>query len=508
MNLFKKNSINNGFSVCYNLLPHYAAGKRSYASLIKCVTDALNDGRIESFFLSDRPASPQEVPSLQLAEKILALGGEPIISLALTYDDRRTVIEKIEHYCRIGVRHFLFVSGEHPKRSVNHQPQPLYDLDCIQLFMLFNESGPAGRQNFLSASFGPDEKLDIVKGCAVSPFKTLESEQVWQYEKLRRKVEVGADFAITQLGYDMRKFDELVRFCRLQNISIPLVANLFITDLQTAQLIRQGHIPGVTMPDRLLQILISEASDPHQAREKMLTRSARALAVLRGLGYNGTLIGDISLDFAATGQVLDEAEEGRSDWQNFLDELDYSAPCFYYFQKDLQSSLNSDELSPVSPKHFPSFLFSFSYFVDWMVFLPKGPFFKITGQFCRFSSDKKFWYRFLWLQELLSKGLFYGCAMCGDCVLYACGFLCYRAGCPKKAMNGPCGGSMNGFCEVYPGKKKCYWVKVFKQLKGVTQHVTYTAPPLPARNNKLNKTSSWINYFLGRDHRKIHFEDD
>jgi len=495
MNLFKKNSISSGFSVCYNLLPHYSAEKKSNASLIKCVTDALNDGRIESFFLSDRPAIPQEVSSLQLAEKILALGGEPIISLALTYDDRRTVIEKIGQYRRTGVRHFLFVSGEHPKRSGNHQPQPLYDLDCIQLFMLLNESGP-------------DEKLNIVKGCAVSPFKTLESEQVWQYEKLKRKVEVGADFAITQLGYDMRKFDELVRFCSLQNISIPLIANLFITDLQTARLVRQGHIPGVTMPDRLLQTLTSEASDPRQARKKMLTRSARALAVLQGLGYNGTLIGDISSDFAAIRQVLNEAEEMRADWQNFLNDLDYSDSRFYYFQKDPQSSLNSAGLSPVSPKHFPSILYSFSYFVDWMVYLPKGPFFKITGRFCRFSSDNKFWYRFVWLQELLSKGILYGCTMCGDCVLYACGFLCYRAGCPKKSVNGPCGGSMNGFCEVYPGKKKCYWVKVYRQLKGVTQHVTYTAPPIPARNNKLNKTSSWINFFLGRDHRKMHFEDD
>ena len=497
MNFFNKRNINSRFSVCYNLLPHYSAAGQDSAAIMECVADALADGRIESFFLSDRPANQQNISTLQLAEKIQALGGEPIISLALTYDDRHTVAEKISQYIRAGVHRFLFVSGEHPKRSDDLQPEPLYDLDCIQLFMQLREPDPAG----------PHAKLNVVKGCAVSPFKKLESEQVWQYEKLKRKVEVGADFVITQVGYDIRKFDELVRFCRLHNISIPLVANIFITDLQTADLFRQGHVPGVTIPDQLLHTLSREASDPQQT-SKMYTRSARTLAALRGLGYSGILIGTGSPDFGAVKQVLDEAEGMRSDWQNFLDDLDYSDSGFYYFQKDSHSGLNTNKPSPVSRKHFPSLLYNFSYFVDWMVYLPKGPFFKITGRFCRFSSDKKFLYKFVWLQELLSKGLLYGCTMCGDCVLYACGFLCYRSGCPKKMMNGPCGGSINGFCEVYPDKKKCYWVKVYRQLKGVSQHVTYTAPPIPARDNNLNKTSSWINFFMGRDHRRLHFEND
>jgi methylenetetrahydrofolate reductase (NADPH) len=98
--------------------------------------------------------------------------------------------------------------------------------------------------------------------------------------------------------------------------------------------------------------------------------------------------------------------------------------------------------------------------------------------------------------------------MCGDCVLYACGFLCYQSGCPKKMANGPCGGSINGYCEVFPDKKLCFWVRVYKQMKGVSQHVTFSAPPIPARGSQLNKTSSWINFFLGKDHRKMHFEDD
>ena len=509
MIFFKELTLSTSFPVCLNLLPHYTAAGQKHDSLMNCVEEALDDGRIRTFFLSDHPAHPQETASLQLAEDILAAGGEPLISLALNYYDRNAVIEKLQQYCRMGVRQFLFVSGEYPAIPDNKQTKPVFDLDCVQLLMLLNVLGvSADLKNSSESKNISDEELNFIKGCAVSPFKSLESEQVWQYEKLKRKIAVGADFVITQLGYDIRKFDGLVRFCALQNITAPLVANIFITDQQTAQRIQERNISGVRIPDRLLHNLAQEANEPQKANAKQLTRAAKTLAVLKGLGYHGTLIGGNSLDFSAVKQVLDEAEGFQSDWQNFLADLDYSDSSFYYFNRDSRLGLNSNQPSPVEPKHFPSPIYSFSYFVDWMVYLPKGPLFKMTGRFCLFCNDRKFWHSSIWLLEFLSKGILYGCKMCGDCVLYSCGFLCYQSGCPKKMVNGPCGGSINGYCEVFPDKKLCFWVRVYRQLKGASQHVTFSAPPIPARVTQLYKTSSWINFFLGKDHRKMHFKDE
>ena len=509
MNFFKELTISSSFPVCYNLLPHYTAEGQKHDLLMNCVEEALADGRIHTFFLSDHPVHPQEVAPLQLAEDILAAGGEPLISLALTFYDRNAVIEKLLQYCQMGVKQFLFVSGEYPAMPADKQAKPIFDLDCVQLLMLMDELGfSAGLKKSPETHNDSGETTNIIKGCVVSPFKSLESEQVWQYEKLKRKIGVGADFVITQLGYDIRKFDELLRFCSLQNITTPLVANICITNQQTAELVQAKCINGVRMPDRMLHTLAREETEPLKAKGKQLTRTAKALAVLRGLGYHGTLMGGNSSDFSGIKQVLDEAEGMQSDWQNFLDELDYSDSSFYYFQKDSEPGLNSNQPSTMAPKHFPSPIYSFSYFVDWMVYLPRGPLFKMTGRFCRFCNGRKFWHSSLWLLEFFSKGLLYGCNMCGDCVLYACGFLCYQSGCPKKMVNGPCGGSINGFCEVFPGKKLCYWIKVYKQMKGVSQHVTFITPPIPPRDTSLNKTSSWINFFLGKDHRKMHFEND
>ena len=488
MNFFRELSIRNSFPICYNLLPHYAA-EQEYAVLMKCVDAALEDGRIGTFFLSDRPAYHQGFSTSKLAEEILASGGEPIVSLALTYNDRNTAIHKLQGYYRAGVRQFLFVSGDYPAQINKKTEKPVFDIDSVQLLMLLS---------------GLEESGSIAKGCVVSAFKTFESEQVWQYEKLKRKISVGADFIVTQLGYDMRKFDELIQFCALYKISAPLVANISITDMQTARLIQARDIPGVKMPGPLLSILHKEASDNQGA----IGRAAKTLAVIKGLGYHGTLIGNHSSDYSEVKKVLDKTETLKSDWQIFLEQLDFSGSesSFYYFQKGPKNG-SSSKPAPVALKHFPTPTYSFSYFVDWLVYVPQGPLFKLTGRFCHFCNPRKFWYGFLWLLEYLSKRPLYGCKMCGDCTLYACGFLCYQSGCPKKMLNGPCGGSIEGYCEVFPEQKRCYWARVYHNMKGVRQHVTFTSPPIPARDTSLDRTSSWINFFLGRDHRKIKFED-
>ena len=472
--------------MCFNLLPHFAREEQEYEELTNYVSDALLDGRIRTFLLADSPDLPQSFSTLQLARDILTAGGEPIITLALAYHDRNYSLARLKEYYLAGVHHFLIVSGNHPPKTYK---KPVFDLDSVQMFMLLANL---------------DERANIAAGCAVSPFKTFESEQIWQYEKLKRKVRVGADFIVSQLGYDIRKFDELVRYCTLHEITVPLVANIFITDLETVQQVQTRTIPGVKIPGALHRAL----HDRTLGTQGIFERAAQTLAVLKGLGYQGALLGSQSPAFSQVKIVLDRAEAFQGNWRHSLEQLDLSGPesKFYYFLKDSESDLNSNEKSPVALKHFPSPTYSLSYFVDWLVYVPQGPLFKMVGRFCHFCSRSKFWYAFLWLLEYISKRPLYGCTMCGDCTLYACGFLCYQSGCPKKMLNGPCGGSIDGYCEVFPEKKRCFWVRVYHHMKGVRQHVTFVAPPIPARNISLKRTSSWINFFMGRDHRKLKFK--
>jgi ferredoxin len=56
------------------------------------------------------------------------------------------------------------------------------------------------------------------------------------------------------------------------------------------------------------------------------------------------------------------------------------------------------------------------------------------------------------------------CSMCGECLLDSFGGFCPISRCPKSLLNGPCGGSMDGKCEVDP-ELDCVWDTIYKYLK-------------------------------------------
>ncbi len=55
------------------------------------------------------------------------------------------------------------------------------------------------------------------------------------------------------------------------------------------------------------------------------------------------------------------------------------------------------------------------------------------------------------------------CAMCGECILDTTGGICPIARCSKTLLNGPCGGSQDGKCEVNPDVE-CAWQLIYERL--------------------------------------------
>jgi len=70
------------------------------------------------------------------------------------------------------------------------------------------------------------------------------------------------------------------------------------------------------------------------------------------------------------------------------------------------------------------------------------------------------------------------CAACGDCILGLTGGICPISRCAKSLLNGPCGGSQNGKCEIGQDRD-CAWALIIERLGrlGKLQNLEVIQPP-------------------------------
>ena len=196
--------------------------------------------------------------------------------------------------------------------------------------------------------------------------------------------------------------------------------------------------------------------------------------------------------------MLDRVEQ--LDREGLPDKADYDFPIprtWYYFQHSLADNKEEKEKKVTEPLT-PGTVLGMS----WMHKLGHALLFtdryftgKIFARFCLFCAKGR--YRLntlLWLEKTI-KRLVYNCQMCGECTLYHSAFLCPQWHCPKRLVNGPCGGSNEGRCEVDP-ERFCFWVRVYNRLDNQTTLVSLAEPPyLPPKDWRREKTSSWVNFF-------------
>ncbi|OGL45484.1 MAG: hypothetical protein A2149_01575 [Candidatus Schekmanbacteria bacterium RBG_16_38_11] len=80
------------------------------------------------------------------------------------------------------------------------------------------------------------------------------------------------------------------------------------------------------------------------------------------------------------------------------------------------------------------------------------------------------------------------CRSCGDCILDLTGGICPIARCSKSLLNGPCGGSKNGKCEV-DQEIDCAWQLIYKRLKQI-ERIDLLSEIIPPRER--SKTDNGI----------------
>ena len=74
------------------------------------------------------------------------------------------------------------------------------------------------------------------------------------------------------------------------------------------------------------------------------------------------------------------------------------------------------------------------------------------------------------------------CTQCGTCILGETGGVCPVTSCHKGLVNGPCGGTNNGKCEIDP-EKDCAWTLIYNRLKDL-DHLDFMKTYQKPRNHQ------------------------
>ncbi len=488
------------FSVTWEQIPGRGAFEMQQEEVIENARRAASKGKIHAISVTDNPGGNPAISTEMLCTEIKKLGIEPLVHLAFRDKNRNQCESLLYGVAALGVRNLLMLTGDYPSTSgFKGRPKPVFDLDSVhglQLAEMMNrgmEHEAMGKKTTLAGT-------DFFVGAAVSPFKQSEPELMGQYYKLKKKIEAGAKFLITQVGYDARKLHELLLWLKMNGYNIPVLVNIYILPYGAGKLMNANQIPGCVVTDKLLAKLDEERKAKDKGRQARLDRAAKMYALAKGMGYGGAHIGGHGATYEMVEHIVNKGEELTPNWRDLLPEFDFpQKDGFYLFQKDEKTGLNLETPSRRNGKatHPPVYLFSRLAHVT--LFNPDSVLFKALRPVARWVDDSPKLKSAFGSLEHINKVALFDCMNCGDCGLFDVAFLCPMSQCPKSQRNGPCGGSYEGWCEVHP-EKQCIWVRAYQRLKGHKEQESIGEYIVPPCNWELQHTSSWLNFYLGRDH--------
>ncbi|MGB5986293.1 MAG: methylenetetrahydrofolate reductase, partial [Desulfobacterales bacterium] len=314
------------FVVTLELVPGRESTGRSVDTVMGIAKDAFSDGRISAVSITDNPGGNPSLSPDAIGSRIFSLGMDVIVHFTCRDMNRVGMESRALQLALMGMKNILALTGDYAGKGFGGQGAPVFDLDSVNLQIMLTLISRR-----INAAGDPD---GFFTGCAVSPFKQTEGECVAQYAKLSRKAAAGAQFVITQLGYDARKFHELFGIQRHMDLALPTIGSVYLLTPGAARIMNQGRVPGAVVTDALLGTVEREWRDKTEGRAAAIERAARLGAVLKGLGYRGVHIGGIHREFATVGRILDRMAEIEADWQSFLPQFDFPQPWGFYAFKE------------------------------------------------------------------------------------------------------------------------------------------------------------------------------
>ncbi|MFQ6048620.1 MAG: methylenetetrahydrofolate reductase, partial [Phycisphaerae bacterium] len=416
----------------------YAAPDRSEPidELLDLARFVTAERRIQTIAITDRVVAETAHDPIDLALQAAELTGKmPLVHLSGKNNTPQQMRQRFERMLELGLTNPLVVTGDVPRVSVRIRSNA--DVDAL---------APEGFLDSVQA-------IDLARRCsqrfyiagAVTSFKYTEPTAMMQYLKLRKKIACGMDVVFNQVGYDLRKTQELIGYLQQQRLHIPAIAAIYWLTPGFARFAAAGHVPGVLITDQLVSLLQQWSRQPDKGRANRIEMMALHIVLARRFGYHGVHLGGLKKPDTVA-QVLDRAdaiwqphpttEQLWHRWRQLCSLADgqtvaFAPPeGFYLFQHDALG-LNSQRPSPDGLELSRPLRYRILRGLHDLFFADSTPSPNPAQQLGRFLSRHRLLQRVGYMCERLAKTPLVGCEGCGSCSLPETEYVCIEQACAK-----------------------------------------------------------------------------
>jgi len=235
-------------------------------------------GLADAVNVTDGAQARASMSPLAAAAILAANGIEPILQFSCRDRNRIALQSDLLGAAALGIHNVLMLRGDDPTAGDQPNTKPVFDLDTQALVTTAAMMRDSGR---LPSGRALQGKLELFIGATDSP---LDPPLDWTPNKLKAKLDAGAEFLQTQFCMDL---DVLRRYLRrladdkLLDRVFFLIGIAPLASAQSAHWMRK-NLPGVVIPDTIVSRM-EHATDQKAEGRRICVELLQQLSQIKGV---------------------------------------------------------------------------------------------------------------------------------------------------------------------------------------------------------------------------------
>jgi len=236
-------------------------------------------GYADAFNITDNQTAVVRMSSLAGCSILLRLNMEPIMQITCRDRNRIALQSEILGASTLGIKNILLLTGDHQSLGNHPDAKGVFDIDSLQFIQIVKNMRDNGIfQNGEDIIAGIPE---VFIGAAANPFADPLNYRI---ERLRKKINAGADFIQTQSVYNIDRFNFWIDEVRSEGLDKKVYILAGITPLKSLKMANRMkfHVPGVDIPDKIYN-RIKNSKNPKEEGYLLALETLRELKKIKGI---------------------------------------------------------------------------------------------------------------------------------------------------------------------------------------------------------------------------------